>query len=310
MLDKFPGLLGYGGIIAIHANWPMYPSGIGWQIALKDLGNFPAGTDFYEIDDIDRCKLLVNEEPKKLSDPFDRKHYHVAIWHSDLIKLKEKGLILGVIEKSDYEFRLLEFENFKKQLGKNLREDEEGNIILNFQDERGNLQESKYYKPENDEDEDDFIFRDCAFIPDTIKLTTKGIEELAKLSKEISFTDELKNLTEPLVKINRYDTAIRDASLFVETSIKNIHNKPNLFGQKLIDYHIEDIIKNNNNFNSAAIKCYRGELRTIFKFIRNDFAHNFKVLTEEQCIVILQRINDLLIEIKEVIDAYYKGTEH
>lgn len=30
MPDKFPGFLGYGGIIAIHANWPNYPGGLGY----------------------------------------------------------------------------------------------------------------------------------------------------------------------------------------------------------------------------------------------------------------------------------------
>ena len=60
MLDKFPGFLGYGGIIAIHADWPTYPGGIGWEIALRELGYFPKGTNFYQIDDIDKCMLFIN----------------------------------------------------------------------------------------------------------------------------------------------------------------------------------------------------------------------------------------------------------
>lgn len=305
MLDKFPGLLGYGGIIAIHADWPMYPSGIGWQIALRAIGNFPKGAKFYEIDDIDRCKLLINQDPKKLKDPYDFNQYQIAAWHADLIELKGKGLIDGIVEKSDYEFELIRYENFKKDLGENLKLDEEGNIILFIKDENGNYIESKYNKPECDEDEEEFIFRNCAIIPDTICLTEKGILELVKLSKEIRLTNELNDLVEPLMRIERYDTTIRDASLLIETKIKEYHNKPNLFGQNLVDYHINEVIRNNDDFNSAAIKCYRGELRTIFKFIRNDFAHNFKVLTEEQCLVILSRIDDTLSEFKEVINVYF-----
>jgi len=307
MIDKFPGLLGYGGIIAIHADWPMYPSGIGWQIALRTLGNFPKGTKFYEIDDIDRCKLLVNQDPKTLKAPFDSKHYHIAIWHEDLIKLKAKGLLDGVIEKSGYEFKLVCFENFKKQLGENLKEDNEGNIILYIKDNNGQFQETKYSKPEFDEDEEDFVFRDCAIITNTINLTAKGIDELIKLSNEISFTEELNNLTEPLIKIGKFDTAIREASVLLETRIKEYHSGLDLYGQSLVDYHIEKIIKNNDNFNSAAIKCYRGELRTIFKFIRNDFAHNLKILTKEQCMVILYRISNTLDELNEVINTYFNN---
>lgn len=308
MLDKFPGFLGYGGIVAIHANWPNYPPGIGWQIALKTLGNFPKGTNFYEIDDIDRCKLLINQNPTGLTDPYDIKYYHVAIWHEDLIELKKRGFINGVIEKSDYEFELIRFENLKKDFGGKLKEDEDGNIIFNVKDDNGQLREMKYNKPEPDEDEEDglFVFRNCAIIADCINLTKEGIDELIKLSNEIKLTEHLSNLTGPLIAIGRFDTAIREASLLIETTIKHFHNMPLLFGQKLIEFHIQEIIKNNDNFNSAAIKCYRGELRTIFSFIRNDFAHNFRVLTEEQCKVILSRINETLCEFEEVVNAYFK----
>lgn len=306
MLDKFPGLLGYGGIIAIHANWPNYPLGIGWEVALKTLGNFPKDTNFYEIDDIDRCKLLINLPPKNLSDPFESKYYHSAIWHEDLIELKKRGFVTGIIEKSDYEFELIRFEQLKMEFGDNLKEDNEGNIIFYVKDDNGQRKEAKYNKPEPDEESDDFVFRDCAVIKESICLTKNGIEELIKLSKEITLKENLSNLTDPLIKIDRFDTAIRDASLLLETTIKEFHKKPSLFGQHLVEFHIEEIIKNNNNFNSAAIKCYRGELRTIFNFIRNDFAHNFKVLTEEQCKMILLRINDTLCEFEEIINAYFQ----
>lgn len=306
MLDKFPGFLGYGGIIAIHANWPMYPPGIGWKIALKTIGNFPKGTIFYEIDDIDRCKLLINQEPNKLSDPFDNNHYHIAVWHEDLIELKDKGFIDGVIAKSDYEFEMIRFENFKREFGDHLKLDEDGNIILYIKDDNGKLRETKYHKPESDEDEEDFVFRNCAVIPNGVSLTESGIKELNNISKEINLIEELSALTQPLIDIKRFDTAVRDASLLVETKIKQFHKRPDLFGQKLVELHIVEVIKNNDNFNSAAIKCYRGELRTIFKFIRNDFAHNFRVLTEEQCKLILARISDTLSEFNEVINAYFE----
>jgi len=38
---------------------------------------------------------------------------------------------------------------------------------------------------------------------------------------------------------------------------------------------------------------------------RNDFAHNFRVLTEEQCKTVIYRINKTYIEFKEVIQVYY-----
>jgi hypothetical protein len=304
MLGKFPGLLGYGGIIAIHADWPNYPSGIGWEIALKSLGNFPLGTKFYEVDDIDRCKLLVNEDPQNLKDYYDYKHFHSAIWHSDLIELQRKGLIDGVIAKSDDEFELIRFQEFKEQLGKNLQEDNFGNIILTSKNEDGECEELIYKKPKPSEDQIDF--KDCAFIPNDIILTSLGIQVLSELSSAVNLSAEIYQLTGPLIKILRYDTAIREASLFIETSIKEFHGN-NLYGQKLIDYHINKTVSLNDNFFSSAIKCYRGELRTIFKFIRNDYAHNFKVISLDQCIMVLNRINDTYLEFQEVKKVYYGG---
>lgn len=130
MNDLFPGFLGYGGIIAIHADWPMYPKGIGWEVALKALGCFPSQTEFYQIDDIDQCKLLVNKNPDGLKDAFDYKNYHVATWHGDLIELHERKFIKGIGPQSEYEFKLAFFESLKKDL--HAEEDENGDLILYY----------------------------------------------------------------------------------------------------------------------------------------------------------------------------------
>jgi hypothetical protein len=306
MLEKFPGFLGYGGIIAIHADWPIYPRGIGWKIGLRTLGNFPRGTELYEIDDIDRCKLLINQNPQNLSVPSQTKYLHAAIWHEDLIELNNKGFVSGISAVSEYEFDLYRFEKLKKAYGDALKEDEMGNIIVYFKDNEGKLRELISHKPVSNDDDEEYASKDWVLINETISLTQNGFEELIRLSAEIDLVPDLYNLASPLIKIGRFDTAVRDACLFIETKIKEFHHEPQLYGEKLIDFHIKEIVKNNNNFDSAAIKCYRGELRTIFKFIRNDFAHNFKVLTEEQCKGILSRVNDIFIEFGEVASAYFK----
>jgi hypothetical protein len=308
MLENFPGYLGYGGIIAIHAAWPNYPSGIGLEIALEALGAYPKGTEFYEIDDIDRCKLLITENPVNRKDYYDNKYYHTAIWHEDLVKLKKNEFITGVIEKSEFEFKLIEFENFKKMLGSNAIEDSEGNLILYFKNEAGEKQESIYNKPKPEEEEEEYIDRNCVYIHEKITLTEKGYSKLKELSQNIKLAEPISDLVEPLIKLNRYDTAIREASLFLETTLKAFH-KTDLYGQNLVDYHIKDVTQNNNQNKSAAIKNYRGELRTIFKFIRNEFAHNFMILDEPQCRFLLKRINRTYYEYLEVIDAYYSKSK-
>lgn len=297
-MNNFPGYLGYGGIIAIHADWPNYPSGIGYEIALKALGNFPSDTRFYVVDDIDTCILFIDKDSKQLKDKFDYKHFHLAIWHEDLIKLNQKGLITGIKEVSEYEYELEKFENLKKQIGENLKLDENDNIILYYKNDNNEYIETKLNKPINPDE--DFVFNDFVLVEDYIKLTEKGIQELILIANNVEFIDELSNLVTPFIDIKRYDTAIREAALLIESKIKTFENKPDFFGQKLVDYHIKELVKKNNNFNSSFLKVYRGELRTLFKFIRNDFAHNFKVLTIEQANLILSRINEILLFINSI----------
>lgn len=306
MIEKFPGFLGYGGIIAIHADWPIYPAGIGWEIALKSLGNFPAGTNFYEIDDIDRCKLLLNEVPSEVNDLFGYKNFHIALWHKDLVELKQLGFIKGVEEKSEIEFRIIKFEELKNKLGS--EEDDEGNIMIHFKDEAGVFHSSKYPRPKPEKEEEPWIYRDCAYIANNISLTSSGHAKIAELSQNIQFLETINELVEPLLQIGKYDTAVREASLLLESSIKKFHRSTK-FGQQLVDFHLNDIIKHNDDFYSSAIKCYRGELRTIFKYIRNDFAHNFKVISLAQCKLILSKINEVYAQFKEVIAVYYNINE-
>jgi hypothetical protein len=62
MNDFDVGYLGYWHrgeyVVAIHADWPAYP-GPGAVNALYDMCQFPHGTVFTPIDDIDRCVLFV-----------------------------------------------------------------------------------------------------------------------------------------------------------------------------------------------------------------------------------------------------------
>lgn len=304
MLDKFPGFLGYGGIIAIHADWPIYPRGIGWEFALASLGNFTKNTNFYQIDDIDCCKLFISENPNGFKDPFNYKYYHIAIWDEDLITLKQKGYITGVLELSDFEYDMKKFEEVKSLLRGGYVEDADGNIDIPLLNDKGEVHISKYYKPLSVEDEED-VYCNRVNIPEFVKLTDVGFEKMKELAAIVEISPKLSELTEPFVNISRYDTAIREASLFIETEIKNYHNKSNLYGQKLVNYHIDEVVRCNDNFFSSAIKSYRGELRTIFKFVRNDFAHNFKTITQEQFKFLLNRIDSVYREYCEVINVYF-----
>jgi len=304
-LDKFPGLLGYDGIIAIHADWPTYPPGIGWEIALRSLANFPEGTKLYQISDIDRCKLLIDQNPSSLKDPFDYRYYHVAAWHEDLAELFNRGMITGIELESEYEFKIRRFNELKTELGDAAEEDQNGNLVLSCMIDNKSSKLT-YDRPQKDLfDEGEFVHREYVHIPEFITLTKQGFEALKIIDFSGTLHKEIESIVSPLIMIGKYDSAVREVSLFLETQIKVFH-KTNLFGQKLIAHHINAMIGNNDNYNSAALKNYNGELRTVFKFIRNDFAHNFRILTEVQCKIILYRISLVYAEFLEVINVYRK----
>jgi len=115
--EEFPGLLGLTskGVIGIHANWPMYPAEHGWEIALLYLGNHPPKTIFYQIEDIDRCILLLAGDIHKNKDPYDENSFHVAAWHEDLIELQSLGFVSGVMTMTEYEWNLHHYKQIPKR---------------------------------------------------------------------------------------------------------------------------------------------------------------------------------------------------
>lgn len=310
-LSQHPGLLGYGGIIAIHADWPNYPRGLGWEIALRNLGSFPPDSHFFELDDIDQCKLLIPTEPIGKEDYFEPKFYHIALWIQDICNLKEKGYITGITRKSDLSYRLISFQRFIEasidsmaEIGGQFIEDEKGNFILKMHSKEFFLEKPTRDSFIGDEDYDPGII-----LSESISITSKGWEKLLEISQEISLHPELEERVRPLEKLGLFDTAVRESSVMLETKIKSFHNVE-LFGQRLVEHHINEIIKSQKGYLSAAVKCYRGELRAAFKFIRNPFAHNLKELSVAQFRAILYRINDVYLEFFEVKEAYFPNTQN
>ncbi len=100
-LADHPGfMLTAGGFEVLHADWPAYPQGHGVRTALANLGEFPADTTFFAVDRIDQCTLFVvgSVLPK---DPYNRTHYHLAIWDEDLRTCLDRGFIEGPSIDSD-----------------------------------------------------------------------------------------------------------------------------------------------------------------------------------------------------------------
>ena len=100
---------------------------------------------------------------------------------------------------------------------------------------------------------------------------------------------DIQQRVDDLVALGRYDTAVRDACVLLETRLKEITGTT-LFGQQLVEKLYADLAAS-ERYVSSHLKTLRAELRTVFKFVRNEYAHNLKQITEEQCYAILLRIS-------------------
>jgi len=278
---QHPGFMQYdaGTFDVLHADWPVYPAGHGWQLALRSLAVFPPNVRFRPIDDIDKCLLFVAAgtgsclEPK--GDLHDPRWFHVAVWHDDLLELHERGLISGMSLMSEYETAVAWYEQHKNT------------IVMN------NGQLCRLDQPLRDHYDEELptIPRIAA---EGITVTDASTDILISLTRPVRDLERaIRQRVEPLLLIPFYDTAIREAGVILETRLREITGSAS-FGQVLIDEYYKLICSGCVDGPRAIFKVLRSELRTIFKFVRNDFAHALRDVTDGQCRVLLDRTSSIL----------------
>ncbi|HYI01122.1 TIGR02391 family protein [Hyalangium sp.] len=272
-IDEHPGYLGMTseGVILIHANWPMYPAEHGWRVALASLGQFPAEETFYAIDDIDMCFLFLVGEPSNVKDPFDEELFHVAVWWSDVEELLRQGYVTSTSGLSMAAWEEQWVSGFDSWLSKDEK------IELSPEEKRELEVEAL-----------------GALVKKGLRLSSLGLSALRKLmaTQKEGLHPELRLHAGEIVKIGRFDAAVREGCVLLESRLKDL-TKPSLYGQRLVDEFIAGL-DDAGRYVSADVKVLRSEIRTVFKFIRNDFMHNRRNVTEEQCWSILVRISSIL----------------
>ena len=271
-LQDHPGFLGWTsrGVLAIHADWPMYPSEHGIEESLWSLGQFPREATFRPIDMIDRCCLFVIDEPTSKVDPFDEKRFHVALWEDDIKQLFEH-----------------EFVECAESYGDGAAM---SNTRLRSRPSRLEWFNGKFVAtgPENT-----WLYEEAP-----IRLTNSGWRELDGLlrSDRVPLHRLVVERAIPIAEIGRYDSAVREACVSLESRLREIVGS-DAYGLTLVGQFISLLPV--PPFISAYVKVMRGDLRTAFKYVRNDYAHNLRVIDETQCRALLARLSVIL----ESVDA-------
>jgi hypothetical protein len=139
---------------------------------------------------------------------------------------------------------------------------------------------------------------------DPVLLTGAGDAELEQVwLAELVVPDVAKARVQPLIDLAAYDTAIREIGVLLETTIhRALPGADHLYGVRLGEAFVEALLAS-DLFVGSGIKSLRGEIRTVFKFVRNRFAHNAVDLSHAQGLALISRSCRLLDEVHTLASA-------
>ncbi|SFP63119.1 hypothetical protein SAMN05660464_3767 [Geodermatophilus dictyosporus] len=308
---QYPGYLGFETdgkfVFAIHADWPAYPCAPNGAHSLIDLAQYPFGTEFIQLDDIDRS-LLFHVPSTADGDPWHKDAYHIALWHEDLNWLAEQGYISGASPANEREWRQRQKDLLREHI-RELRHKDEHEIpedddplnSLYVQLEDGTYKRVEF-PPEEEESDDDtdeeWDFRPFTIVSPgrSIRLTQEGWDrataELASAFTEYSADDRLGSL----VDLGYYDTAIREVGVLLEDRMRSFADNVNGYGQKLVPFVVERIRELRLTPDSYT-RSLRGRLRTAIKFVRNEFAHARQDVPKARALALLTHTSLIIDEL-------------
>jgi hypothetical protein len=267
-LSKHPGYLGWqnGALEAIHADWPAYPSQHGENSALESLACFPAETHFIRIDSVDSAVLLAAVPLVDEKDVYSDRNLHLSVWWQDLVSLAAARFVGGLLTQREHVF---EFWHRQRPVFSELPEPIPEEYADHHGAESSISQTGVFLKPE-------------AFH----ELNRRALISLEDLDPE------LLSRVMPLVLVDRHDAAVRDACILLETRLRQISGSRE-HGQRIVDIATA-ALRRIYRVPEGMLRALRAELRAVFKFTRNEYAHNLVDASAEQGAAILLRISRLL----------------
>ena len=291
---EHPGNLGSarGSLLTIHhGDWPAYPQGDDFHAPLIQLTVFPPGTDFAVVDDMDQSFLLVADvEGRPLKDVYHEKHFHVAVWHEDLLEMHRRGMIEGIEPASERKWAEEHWKRITDGIpeGAQLYYQRDGKFIL-------------VPPPSFEEYEGEDDFHSHVVCPSRrLRITDRGrsalLTELRNAWTELR--DGVGDRVAHLFELGYYDTAIREGCVQFEDEIKKYLDSSR-WGNVLVEEFIVKL-RDREGVLESYLRTYRQELRTVFKFIRNDFMHNMRDADEAAAYAMLFRITRAKSMLKEL----------
>lgn len=254
---------------------------------------FPAGTAFKPLDDIDRCVLLLVQGLSTNKDPFSAKNFHVALWHDDALELARRGFVrgpVGVTERVHRLNTLREIEHRAPVTAWHDTPDDSDLAPLYVQMPNGELQAIDHHWESYDDVDADWLY----LPPEAgLSVTEKGWRSLDEaLSTRFAPPSSLAATLIPILAAELYDTAVREMSVQLEHAMRRGCGNTDAYGQKLVYLFVQSIARK-QIVPEAWLKVLLTELRTSFKFVRNEFAHNVVEVSRSRGLSLLERMSEL-----------------
>jgi len=311
-MARLPGELGWvdgGTWEAIHADWPAYPGDRDWRIALLRLGDFPQGTSFTCLDIIDQCALLVAEIGISLADRFDERHMHVALRLEELLELDDRGLVFGIDIEDSLSTEQL---HLKRTLGPDLYD-----RVMSGEQVIGGIIDGEFKPmplPDNaDPSDGDWALADdrtpervAMFEGSQIHLTAAAWPEVEHVARSIlHLPPSVHDRISVLLQSGLFDSAVRDLGAALESRMRSVTGT-NDYGQRLVDRYVQSML-DDGTFLPARVRSLRQELRAVFKFVRNEFAHALQDIPPARGYALVSRISWHVRDVELVAEAMRSG---
>ena len=257
----------------LHARWPYYPSPPGDLNALLDLCQYPRGTVFLAVDDIDRVLLLLAERYRVHRDDYHDDNFYAAAWHEDLRGLQDDGLVTGLEWGREEDWRWARWRKVVSGLPP-------GAQIFSRLPDGTLVPIPPPPEPDGDDDGDDYLdfpidrswplLRDGA---DRLTVTDAGWAKLEEhLHDSLTLHPDLHRVS-TLLKLGFTDSAVREAAVTLEWMLRGLL-RTDTIGAKLAS--LVTARMQQSGLDEAHQRIVSTRLRTVFKFVRNEYAHNVR----------------------------------
>uniref|UniRef100_Q01TP9 Uncharacterized protein n=1 Tax=Solibacter usitatus (strain Ellin6076) TaxID=234267 RepID=Q01TP9_SOLUE len=215
------------------------------------------------------------------TNPFDLQNFHVAVWYEDLAELHNRDFISGITCVTEREWQIRKWEH--------LRSLAPAGSEFGYEDPNGRfvpLDEPSFQEFDDDANWRSFVVSDEGRISVTDKGCRFMLNELQ--AENVDFSTTISPKVARLFGLGFFDTCIREACVQLEHEIKVRIGSAD-YGEKLTQSFISTL-RAKSGLLESYVRTFRQELRTVFKFIRNDYMHNLLEADEVTAYSILFRI--------------------